>query len=348
LQPRSSVGMTGTLAVVSAAASETAKRLPLLSVLSSLVLLACGPTAVYGQAYPNKVIRLVVGYPPGGTLDAMSRPIASKLGQALGQSVIIDNRGGAAGNIAAEYVAKAQADGYTLLMVAAPHAVNPSLFRSVAYDPVKDFVAVTQITANDSVLVVHPSVPAKTIKEFIALAKEKKGTLSYASGGIGTTGHLGMELFKPQAGFEALHVPYKGGGQAITDVIAGQVNAYMLSPALALPHLRSGKLRAIAGTGPKRSELLPDIPTIAESGFPGYEVRNWQGMVAPAGTPAAVVNRLFQELSKILKLPEVIDQFKALGVDAVGSGSPEEFGTYIEAEVTRYAKVIKQAGIKAD
>ncbi len=323
------------------------KRLKLLAVFFSFVLFASTSTSVLAQPYPNKIIRVLVGYPPGGSLDALARIIGQKLSPSLGQQVIVENRAGAGGNIAAELVAKAQPDGYTLLMVAAPHAVNPSLYRSVAYDPVKDFVAITQITANDFVLVVHPSVPVKTLKEFIALAKAKNGGLTYASGGIGTAGHLGMELLKPLAGFEAVHVPYKGGGPAITDVIAGQVDAYILTPAVALPHLRSGKIRAIAATGPKRSTLLPDVATIAEEGFPGYEVSGWQGLVASAGTPPAIVAKLHQEISKILKLPDVIDRIKASGVEVVGS-TPEEFAAYIQAEVTRYEKVIKRAGAKAE
>lgn len=323
------------------------KRLQLLGIVLSVVFFASIPSGVFAQPYPSKAIRVLVGYPPGGSLDALARTVGQKLSVALGQQVIVENRGGAGGNIAAELGAKAQPDGYTLLMAAATHAINPSLYRSVAYDPVKDFVAITQITANDFVLVVHPSVPVKTLKEFIALAKSKSGGLTYASGGIGTAGHLGMELLKPLAGFEAVHVPYKGGGPAITDVIAGQVDAYILTPAVALPYLRSGRIRAIASTGPKRSTLLPDVPTIAEEGFPGYEVSGWQGLLAPAGTSPAIVAKLCQEISKILKLPDVIDRIKADGVDVVGS-TPEEFAAYIQAEVIRYEKVIKQSGAKAD
>lgn len=313
----------------------------------SLVLCASIAGAALAQSYPNKPIRIIVGYPPGGTTDFAARIVGQNLASAFGQQVIIDNRGGASGNIAAELAAKALPDGYTLVMVAATHAINSSLYRKISYDPVKDFAPITQVTANAFVLVAHPSVPVKTVKEFIALARLKKGGLTHASGGIGTAGHLGMELLKTLAGFDAVHVPYKGGGSVIIDLIAGQVDASILSPPIALPHVRSGKIRALAVTSLKRSVLLPDVPTVAEDGFPGFEVSGWIGLLAPAGTPREVVAKIYQEISRILKLPDVIGRIMADGADPVGS-TPEEFAAYIQAEIIKYEKVVKQSGARAD
>ncbi|MBI4191444.1 MAG: tripartite tricarboxylate transporter substrate binding protein [Betaproteobacteria bacterium] len=323
------------------------RLLRLLCTVFSLVLCASIAGAALAQSYPNKPIRIIVPAPAGGGSDLVTRIIGLKLAAAFGQPVIIDNRGGAGGNIAAELAAKASPDGYTLLVVAASHAINPSLYRKLSYDPAKDFAPVTQMTSQAYILLAHPSVPAKTVNELIALAKSKKGGIVYASNGSGEAGHLGMELLKTLAGFDAVHVPYKGSGPTIIGLIAGQVDASFLSPPSALPQVRSGKVKALAVTSLKRSVLLPDIPTIAESGFPGYEVSGWFGMLAPAGTPREVVAKLYQEVSRSLKLPDAGDRLVAAGQDPVGS-TPEEFAAYIQAETVKWAKVIKQSGAKVD
>jgi tripartite-type tricarboxylate transporter receptor subunit TctC len=299
------------------------------------------------QSYPTRPIRIIVPVSPGGGSDFISRLMGQKLAAAFGQPVIIENRAGASGNIGTELAARASPDGYTLIMVAASHAINPSYYGKPSYDLVKDFSPVTQITANAYILVVHASVVAKTVREFIALAKSKKGAMAYASSGNATAGHLGMELLKTLAGFDAVHVPYKGAGPAVIDLIAGQVNAYILSPLVALPHVRSGKIRSLAVTSLKRSSFLPEAPTIAESGFPGYEVSGWYGLLAPARTPRDIVNRLYAEISKSLKLSDVGDRLVADGSEPVGS-TPVEFAAYIQAEISKWAKVINQSGARVN
>lgn len=321
-----------------------------LCAVCSSVLCASIAGAALAQSYPNKPIRIIIPAPPGGGSDFVGRIIGLRLGAAVGQPVIIDNRGGAAGNIAAELVAKAAPDGYTLLWATPAHAINPSLYRKLSYDLVKDFAPITRITAQAYLFFLHPSVPAKTVKEFIALAKSKKGAVTYASSGVGQAQHLGMELLKTLAGFDAVHVPYKGAGPAIIDLIGGQVDASIVSMPGGLPHARGGKnakIRAIAVTSIKRSLLLPDVPTVAEAGFPGYEVSGWFGMLAPAGTPREVVTKLYEEISRSLKLPDVGDRLVADGSEPVGS-TPEEFAAYIKAEMIKWEKVIKQSGAKAD
>ncbi|MBI4192552.1 MAG: tripartite tricarboxylate transporter substrate binding protein [Betaproteobacteria bacterium] len=321
----------------------------LCTVFSSVLCVSIAGAAL-AQSYPNKSIRIILPAPPGGGSDFVGRIIGLKLGAAFGQPVIMDNRGGAAGNIAAELVAKAAPDGYTLLLATPSHAINPSLYRKLSYDFVKDFAPITQVTAQAYLFALHPSVPAKTVKEFIALAKSKKGRITYASSGVGQAQHLGMELLKTLAGFDAVHVPYKGAGPATIDLIAGQVDASMMSMPGGLPHVRGGKndkIRAIAVTSLKRSVLLPDVPTVAEAGFPGYEVSGWFGLLAPAGTPREAVTKLYEEISRSLKLPDVGDRMAAGGADPVGS-TPEEFAAYIQAEIIKYEKVITQSGARAD
>ncbi|MBI4190063.1 MAG: tripartite tricarboxylate transporter substrate binding protein [Betaproteobacteria bacterium] len=318
-----------------------------LCIVFSLVMCASIAGAASAQGYPNKPIRIIVPYAPGGGTDQVARMIGLKLGAAFGQPVIIDNRGGAAGNIGTELAAKAVPDGYTLLWATSSHAINPSLYRKLSYDVARDFAPITQVNTNAYILVVHPSVPAKTVKEFIALANSKKGGITYASSGVGSPGHLGMELLKTLAGFDAVQVPYKGAGPAIIDLIAGQVHAYILSPLMALPHVRSGKIRALAVTSLKRSALLPDVPTVAEAGFPGYEVSGWYGLLALAGTPREVVTKLYKEISRSLKLPDVMDRMAVDGTEPVGS-TPQEFAAYIQAETIKWAKVIKQSGARVD
>ena len=285
--------------------------------------------------------------PPGGGTDFVARTVGQQLGATFGQPVIIDNRGGAGGNIAPELAAKAPPDGYTIVVPTLSHATNPSLYRKPLYDAVKDFAPITQVTGQHYILVVHPSVPAKTVKELIAVAKSKQGGITYASSGSGQAGHLGMELFKTLTGFDAVHVPYKGGAPAVIDLIAGQVDASILAPVSGLPHISGAKVKALAVTSLKRSALLPDVPTVSESGFPGYEVTGWKGLLAPVGTPREVVAKLYEEVSRSLKLSNVRDRMAGIGEDPVGS-TPEEFAAYINAEIVKWAKVVKQSGARAD
>lgn len=322
--------------------------------MSSIVARACwslGLAFVAGvapaQSYPSKPIRMIVASAPGGGTDLAARVVGQKLAGALGQLVIIDNRAGAAGNIAADIAAKSQPDGYTLIMVSASHAINATLYRKLPYNTLKDFAPVSQVTGSAYVFTVNPSLPAQSFTEFITLAKARKGKLSYASSGNGQAGHLAMELLKTLAGFEALHVPYKGGGPAMLNLIAGQVDAFISSPPAAVPQVKAGKVRALAVTSLKRSDLLPDVPTIAESGFPQYEVNGWNGLLAPAGTPAVIVNRLQAEVAAALKQPDVRERMASNGLDAVGS-TPAQYSALIQAEIGKWAKVVKQSGATAE
>ena len=318
-----------------------------LCIVFSLILCASIAGAASAQSYPNKPIRIIVAATPGGGNDIIARIVGQKLASAFGQQVIIENRPGGGQNIGIELAAKATPDGYTLLLGASILAVNPSLYRNLPYDPVRDFAPVTLITRQAYFLVVHPSVPAKTVNEFIAFAKSKKGGIIYASTVIGAPGHLGMELLKTQARFDAVHVPYKGGGPAIIDLIAGQVDAAMVSMPALLPHVKSGKATGLAVTSLKRSALLPDLATVAESGFPGYEVSSWYGLLAPAGTPREVVAKLHGIVSRSLKLPDVRDLVAAGGSYPVGS-TPQEFSAYIQAEMIKWGKVARQSGARMD
>jgi tripartite-type tricarboxylate transporter receptor subunit TctC len=297
------------------------------------------------QGYPTKAIRLIATQPPGAGTDRAARIIGQRLAVSLGQQIVVDNRGGASGNIATELVAKALPDGYTLLITTPAHAINPGFNPSVSYDPVKDFAPITQLTAQAFLIVVHPSVPAKSVKELIAFSKGKKGGMTYGTAGIGVTGHLAMELLTKLGRFEAAHVPYKGGGPAIVDLIAGQVDAAIVSLPALLPHVRSGKANAIAVTSLQRSVHLPDVPTVSESGFPGYEVTSWYGLLAPARTPKSIVSRLYEEVSAILKAPEIRSRLAADGAEPVGT-TPEQFTEYIKAEVIKWARVAKESGAK--
>lgn len=314
-------------------------------VLCGLVFLAAG--AVSAQGYPNRPIRMVVAGSTGGGTDFSVRVPGQKITEALGWAMVMDNRPGAAGNLAHELVAKATPDGYTLLVCAPSLATNPGIYRKLAYDSIRDFAPVTQLNAGYYLLVVPPSLPAKSVKEFIALAKSRKGALKYASPGSGQLGHLGMELLRTMADFEAVHVPYKGDSPALVDVIAGQVDAFFSSMPGGQPHVRSGRLRALAVTAGKRSPRLPDVPTVAESGFPGFEVDGWHGLLAPAGTPAVVINRLHQEFARALRLPEVIERMAESGVEAVGN-TPQVFGALLQSEMIKWAKVIKQSGARVE
>ena len=291
---------------------------------------------------------MIVAFPPGGGTDIVARMLAPRLGEALGQSVLVENRGGASGNIGTELAARAAPDGYTILMGnVAPNAINVSLFRNLPFDPVADFVPVSLVASTPNILVVHPSIPARTVKEVIALAKAKPGTLNFASAGVGSSSHLAGELFRILAGADIVHVPYKGAGPAMVDVLSGQVQLYFATMPAAMSHVKSGKLAPVAVTSSRRSQALPDLPTTAEAGVPGYEASTWYGVLAPTHTPAAVIARLHENIVKILAVPETRARLADQGFEPAGN-SPEEFGAYIKSEIAKWGKVIGDAGIRPE
>ncbi|HEY9446085.1 MAG TPA: tripartite tricarboxylate transporter substrate binding protein [Burkholderiales bacterium] len=313
----------------------------------SIVLLAAASVPALAQTYPSRPIRLIVPSTPGGSVDTLARTVAPKLSEKWGQQVVVDNRAGAGGAIAAELVAKSPPDGYTLIMATVSSAAtNVSLRKNLPYNPVTDFAPVTLVATQNLMLVIHPSVPAKNVKELIALAKKQPGQLSFASAGNGTGGHLSGELFKLLAGIDLLHIPYKGVAPALVDVVAGQVSMTFASLLSGQPHYKSGRLRALAVTGAKRSAAVPELPTMQEAGVKGYESSTWYGVLAPAGTPAEVVTKLNGEIVSILKQPEIHDRLSREGADPVGN-TPQQFGAFIKSEIEKWGKVIRAAGIKA-
>ncbi len=307
--------------------------------------------AGFAQSYPTKPIKFIVPYPPGGPLDTVARLTGQKLSERLGQPVIVENKSGAGGNLGADFVAKSTADGYTILMGAvATHAINPTLYKKMPYDAQKDFVALTLLVSTPNVLVVNPSVKAATVKEFIALAKAEPNKLNFGSGSNGSAGHLAGELFKSMAGVEMMHVPYKGGAPATTDLLAGQIQLMFDNLANAMPNIKSGKLRALAVTTEKRSPFASDLPTIAESGLAGFDISTWFGVFAPAGTPKEIVTRLNEEFNRAIREPGIKEKLDAMGAEAVGTTgtTPEAFASYIKSEAIKYASVIKQSGAQVD
>jgi tripartite-type tricarboxylate transporter receptor subunit TctC len=307
-------------------------------------LVAAGETDA--QSYPDRPVRLVVGFPPGGAADILGRIAAQRLTEGLGQQVVVDNRGGAGGLIATEIAARANADGYTLLFTSIPHVINPHLYRKVSYDPIRDFTPIIQFVAVPLMMAAHPSLPVASVKELIAHAKGQPGRINYGSGGSGASSHLAMELFKSMAGVDLVHIPYKGVGPMITDLLAGQVKITISSAVPLSPPVKAGRLRGLAVTSPKRSAAFPDLPAIAES-VPGYEVINWFGILAPAGTSGIVITRVNAELNKALQQADLIKTLNARGADAVG-GKPEEFTKIIEADVAKWGKVVKDSGARVD
>jgi len=306
-----------------------------------------GGESVFAQSYPARPIRMIVAYPPGGGTDIVGRMMGQKLGENLGQTVVVDNRGGATGNIGTEIAAHATADGYTLLMGnVAPNAINVSLFKKLPFDPVKDFAPVSLVAVTPNILVVQPSSPVKTVKDLIALAKSKPGTLNFPSAGVGSSSHLAGEMLKSIAGIDMVHVPYKGGGPALVALLSGQVQLMFATLPAAMPHVKSGKLRPVAVTTSHRSQALPELPTIAESGVPGYEAATWYGLLAPAGTPKAIVDRLHAEIVKILAT-DTRQRLAAQGFEPAGT-TPAEFAGYIKSEIVKWGKVIKAAGIRPE
>jgi tripartite-type tricarboxylate transporter receptor subunit TctC len=313
-----------------------------------LLLLGGSACVVLAQSYPAKPIRMMIGFPPGGGTDIIGRIVAQKLGEALGQQIIVDNRGGASGQLAAELVSRAAPDGYTIMMAhIAAISILPSLVSKLPYDAQKDFAPVSLAAIGPNLLVVHPSVPARTVKELVALAKSRPGQLQYASPGAGTVQHLAGELFKLQAKIDMLHVPYKGSGQSIVDLIAGQVHMDFDSVPPVINFVRQGKLRALAVTSAQRFSLLPEIPTIEESGVPGFDMSTWWGLVAPAAVGKDIISRLQGETVKLLRQPEVKEKIAFAGAETLGN-TPEEFAAYMRAETAKYARIVKAANIKLD
>jgi tripartite-type tricarboxylate transporter receptor subunit TctC len=311
-------------------------------------LLACIAFGASAQSYPNRSIRLVVPFPAAGTTDILARAVAQKLTESLGQSVVVDNRPGAAGNIGSDLVAKSPPDGYTLLMgTVGTHAINPSLYSKMPYDHIKDFVPVVLVAGVPNVLVVNPALPINSVADLIKLAKEKPGTINFASSGSGTSIHLSGELFKTMAGVDMTHVPYKGSAPALTDLMGGQVQIMFDNLPSSLAQIRAGKLRAIAVTSMTRAPALPNVPTISESGLPGFEASSWFGVLAPAGTPAPIVARINAEVNKWLQSADAREKLLSQGAEAAG-GSPEQFATFIRAETEKWAKVVKASGAKVD
>ena len=297
--------------------------------------------------YPTKPIRLIVAFAPGGSVDLVARLVGQKLGETLGQQLVIDNRPGAGGNVSAEIAARAAPDGYTLYICSASLVVNVSLYRKVRYDPVKDFAPITLLANVQNVLVAHPSLPARNVKELVALAKARPGRINYASTGSGSSGHLAMELFKAMAGIDLLHVPYKVIGQATTDLLSGQVSLWFPTVPGALANIRAGKINALAVAGAKRSPALPGTPTVAESALPGFDAATWYPVLAPAGTPKPVVDTLNKHIVAILRTPDVSEHLTSQGVEPIGS-TPAQLAAHIKAELPKWAKVVQASGARVD
>ena len=312
------------------------------------VLALLGTFSVQAQdTYPSRPVRMILPFPPGGGTDILGRMIAERLSAALGQPVVTENRGGAGGNVGAEAAARAAPDGYTIVLVAPSLAISPTLYSRLNYDPVKDLAPVTLVATVPNVVVTHPSLNAATLKEFIALARAKPGGLNFGSGGAGTSNHLAGELFNTLAGTSLVHIPYKGVNLAMQDVLSGNVHFVVIGIPAAAPHIRSGKLRALAVIAPARSSALPDVPTIAEAGMPDFDVTTWYGVLAPAGTPRPIIARLNQELVKVMHSPELKDRLAASGTDPRTS-TPEEFAAYIRQEIAKWGDVVRKARLKAD
>ena len=313
-----------------------------------IAVVTLAPMMALAQSYPTKPVRMLVGFPPGGSTDIMARLISPGLSEAFKQQFVVDNRPGANSNIAAELAARAPADGYTLIVVSASFSTNVSLYPKMGYDPLRDFSPITRIAAVHNVMVVHPSLPVKTVKEFVALAKAKPGEIVFASSGSGSTSHLAAELLKTSVGgLDTIHVPYKGVAPAIVDIVGGQVHALISTMPSATPHIKSGRLRALAVASARRAQTMPQVPTFQESGFPGFEASAWNAVLAPVGTPDEIVRRLNAAIVKIVRTPDISEKLAAQGAEPVGD-SPEQFGKYLHAEVAKWAKVVKASGAKLD
>lgn len=317
----------------------------LAALIGVLMVLPAAPAAA--QAYPNRPIKMVVPHAPGGVTDVVTRIFVQPLSEALGQSVVVENRPGASGLLGTEVAAKAPADGYTLLQFVDTNTIFPSVMKQIAHDPERSFVPISLLVRGSHVIIAHPAVPANNLKELIAYAKSKPGEVAFASPGIGSPQHLAAEIVQSEAGIKLNHVPFKGGGQAIGDVVGGHVPIGFLGMAPVLPFVRDGKLKIIAVTGASRSPLLPDSPTVAESGIPGFQTIQWQGLVAPAGTPDAVIQRLHAETVKVMQMPAVVERLRGIGME-VATNSPAEFRTMIASELKRWPGVVQKAGIEPE
>ncbi len=315
-------------------------------VLVLLLAAAAGASAQAPAGYPNKPIRFVVGFPPGGTNDIVARALGQKLTENLGQSFVIENRGGANTAIASELFVRSAPDGYTIMLNAPGHATNPALMK-LPFDPIKDFAFITLVAETQNLLVVHPSFPPKSVEELIAISRRHPGEINYASSGTGTTVHLSAELFQYMAGVKWVHIPYKGGGPAVIELLAGQTSVYFGNLPTVIQHVRAGKLRPLAVTGARRSPVVPDIPTVAERGVPGFEVTVWYGVSAPARTPRAIIERLNSEIVRALNSPDLRARLTNAGADPVGN-PPEQYAAFVQNEIVKWAKVIEAAGIKGE
>jgi tripartite-type tricarboxylate transporter receptor subunit TctC len=316
---------------------------------ASLLLACTAAGGALAQTYPVKAIRMIVGFPPGGGTDVMARLVAPKMSEAWGQQVVIDNRAGATGIIGTDLVAKAAPDGYTLLMGhVATNAIAASLFARLPFDPARDFAPITRVSSVPHLLVVHPSLDVHTVKDLIALAKAKPGQIAFPSAGNGSTPHLAGEIFKTMTGVNLVHVPYKGSGQSVQDLLGGQVQVAFDTTPTVLQYVKTGRLRPIGVSTLKRLASLPEVPTVDESGVPGYEVTTWYGLFAPAGTPPAIVRKVFAEVARIVRLPDIKERLDGLGTDETTNTSPEEFAALVKTDIEKYAKVVKTAGLRID
>jgi len=315
-------------------------------IVTLLVIVLASNVTAYAQQYPARPVRMIVPAGPGSGADAVARIIALRLSERLGQQVVVDNRPGAAANIATEIASKAAPDGYTLLIISPSVAINASLYSKLNYDLVRDFAPISLVTTGQYVVVTHPSLPTKTIKEFIALAKAKPGELVYASAGTGSLSHVGVELFSSMAGVKMLHVPYKGGGPALIDLISGQVQMHVSVVIAALPHIKSGRLRGLAVTGEQRSPAIPSLPTVAESGLAGFVLTTYNGIMAPEATPRIIIERLNAEIVKIMQEPGMRVHLVRDGAVPFGS-TPDEFAALLKSEITKWSKVVKALGLRA-
>ena len=312
-----------------------------------LALLALLQVPALAQQWPAKPVRLLIPYPPGGSAEILARPIAQKLTERWGQPVVLDFRPGAGGTIATEVTAKAAPDGYTIIMVLAAHAINHSLYAKLPFDTLRDFAPVSLVASLSLIVVTPPSVPANSIKELIALGKAKPGSLNFASAGNGNTSHLAGELFKTMTGVDMVHVPYKGSGPSLIALLGGEVSLMFDSISSSLPHVKAGKLKALAVTSAKRSHVMPQLPTVAESGLPDFIVDGWYGILAPAGTPPAIVNKMSADIARVMQTPDARERIMGSGYDIIGS-TPEQFGAHLRSEVARWAKVVKASGARVD
>jgi len=326
---------------------KTGTSCPRAALLAAILCSTMSAVPAHSQDYPVKPVRWIVPYSAGGTSDYLARLIGQKLGESWGQNFVVDNRPGAAGNIGSEVAARMPADGYTLLLVATTHAMNPAVYGRLPFDAEKDFTPVINLVRQSFILSVHPSLPVKSVKELIALAKARPGEINFGSGGNGTSGHVAAELFSRAAGITMSHVPYRSMGHSVTALIAGEVQLSFNSPISNLAPSKAGKVRAIAVTSKKRLPSLPDVPTVDESGVPGFEEGNWQGVLMPAGAARPIVLKLNQEIGRILATPEITNRFVREGVEVLG-GPPEDFAAAIRSDLVKYAKLVKAAGIRAD